>query len=944
MDNSQALVSVIIPAFNASGFIERTLVSVQEQTYKNLEIVVVDDGSSDRTGDLIRKFAASDERIVMISQQNAGVGVARNTGIAQARGDFIAPIDADDLWYPEKIASQMAVMKAGGESMGMVYCWSHLIDQNDGLLSFYPGTNVQGKVDDLLVFRNFMHSGSVPLFRAAALEKVGGYLTREMQDGAQGCEDWDLSVRVAERFEVGGVPRYLVGYREVVESMSRGSKGMARSYLKMMEGVRLRNTDLSENALRWSAGHFYVYLAQKSFKSRDPICVHWLIEAIRHDWASIFSPAIYRVLLGRILPGVWNRPTRPQQSGNVHREPGKGRLLTLWTVYHAIERSRVVRLRNHSDHGEVATVRALGSMLSMLGLSWKIWAGLVALGILVGLTEGLSISLFIPLIQKQMGTSISPGQFARLAELFQPIAPAYRNLAMAGAILAGILLKNALVYAYAVVSSRVNATVLHRLRARIIEQILSVSQQFLDRQNSGRLFNTLNNETWRAGAALSTVASILINVLVVAIFGVILLLISWQLTLITATVLVAISVTVQFLARRARSLGEAATEANSLLAERTMDLFGGLRLIRTFAREKYEQQRYGEASQRVRTTFTQMDKVSAMVSPMTEILNVALLISILLYALTGGRSLATGFVFLLLLYRLYPRVKQLDGDRVMLKSLAGAVHQVMALADSRSKTYIRSGDRRLATFDKAIVFEEVSFRYQAENSMALNGISCEIRSGQTTALVGPSGAGKSSIINLIVRFYDPTEGRITVDGEALCNLDLEWWRQSIAVVSQDVFLFNASIAENIGYGKVGASVAEIRAAAQRAHCLEFIEALPKGFQTIVGDRGILLSGGQRQRLALARAFIRKPLLLILDEATNALDTISEEAIRSALQEFGSEQSVLVVAHRLNTIENADHVIVLNQGKIEQEGTAQHLRTVPGLFQELYARQYVGQQE
>jgi ATP-binding cassette, subfamily B, bacterial MsbA len=217
-------------------------------------------------------------------------------------------------------------------------------------------------------------------------------------------------------------------------------------------------------------------------------------------------------------------------------------------------------------------------------------------------------------------------------------------------------------------------------------------------------------------------------------------------------------------------------------------------------------------------------------------------------------------------------------------------------------------------------------------------VTCSLNIGETTAFVGPSGAGKSSLISLICRFYDPSSGRLLVDGIPLLEFDLAWWRNQIAVVSQEIYLFNASVAENITYGKLDATHDELVEAARNAHAMEFIEELPDGFETILGDRGNRLSGGQRQRLALARAFIRDPQILILDEATNSLDLISEGVVQDALEQFGRNRTVLIVAHRISTIEHADKIIVLDSGNVVESGTVTQLLAAGGLFSRFYALQ------
>ena len=301
-------------------------------------------------------------------------------------------------------------------------------------------------------------------------------------------------------------------------------------------------------------------------------------------------------------------------------------------------------------------------------------------------------------------------------------------------------------------------------------------------------------------------------------------------------------------------------------------------------------------------------------------------------------QMAVSMTFLVLLYRLQPRIKQFDADRVALDALSASVEEVRSLLDESDKPYLRSGTRVLASIEKGIIFENVSFQYDSGKSAALKQVTCSINIGETTAFVGPSGAGKSSLISLICRFYDPSSGRLLIDGVPLPELDLAWWRSQIAVVSQEVYLFNASVAENIAYGKLDATREELVEAARKAHAMEFIEELPNGFETILGDQGIRLSGGQRQRLALARAFIRDPQILILDEATNSLDLISEGVVQDALEQFGRNRTVLIVAHRISTIEHADKIIVLDSGRVVESGTVPQLLAAGGLFSRFYALQ------
>ena len=466
-----------------------------------------------------------------------------------------------------------------------------------------------------------------------------------------------------------------------------------------------------------------------------------------------------------------------------------------------------------------------------------------------------------------------------------------------------------------------------------------MGQSYHDTHDSGKLLNTLATETWRVSSAFTVLASVIINICMTLILSILLLLISWKLTLITGCLLLLISQIIRHFTRQGKRLSAQATATNEILTQRMIETLGGLQLIRAFGRENQEQHRFALASSAVSKAFFKLDRISGLVHPLSEVLTVSLLVGILLTTamLTPGQ-MAVSMTFLVLLYRLQPRVKQFDADRVALDGLSASVEEVRSLLDESDKPYLRSGARVPASIEKEITFENVFFQYDSRKSAALSQVNCSINIGETTAFVGPSGAGKSSLISLICRFYDPSSGRLLIDGVPLPELNLAWWRSQIAVVSQQVYLFNASVAENIAYGKLDATREEIVEAARKAHAMEFIEKLPDGFETILGDQGIRLSGGQRQRLALARAFIRDPQILILDEATNSLDLISEGVVQDALAQFGRNRTVLIVAHRISTIEHADKIVVLDSGRVIESGTVTQLLAAGGLFSRFYALQ------
>jgi glycosyltransferase involved in cell wall biosynthesis len=309
----KSLVSVIIPAFNAAADIRQTLNSVLAQTYQAIEVIVVDDGSSDGTAAIVEEFVTRDARIQLVRQSNAGVGAARNAAIRSARGKYVAPLDADDLWFPEKLEKQVARMEQCGNETGLVYCWSKLISEAGEPVDVSHSNTLEGRLRHAMVLQNLLGNASVPLFRAAALEKVGLYLTRVEQEGAQGCEDWDLYLRIAEIFSIRVVPEYLVAYRQNSSGMSCNAEGMAASFAVTMRRVRQRNDNLPAATFRWSVGYFYLYLADKCYDSRDyPRCLRYLKEGVSANPVLLLKAGVYKTF----VKSVFNLGTRRTSKGS----------------------------------------------------------------------------------------------------------------------------------------------------------------------------------------------------------------------------------------------------------------------------------------------------------------------------------------------------------------------------------------------------------------------------------------------------------------------------------------------------------------------------------------------------------------------------------------------------------------------------------------------------
>lgn len=285
---NQPLISVIIPAYNAEEFIAQTIESVLSQTYQNIEILVVDDGSTDTTAEIVKSFAQKDKRITLLQQPNAGVAVARNLAYLHSKGEYIAPIDADDIWYPQNLEKQVECLTKSESFVGVAYSWSLDINE-EGLLTggFYNST-IEGSVHDALVYKYFIGNASSSLIRRACFEKVGGYNCKFKLENAQGCEDWELHLRIAQYYQFKVVPEYLVGYRQIASSMSCNYEAMAKGHSLIMEDVRRYHSKVPEKVYYWSSSNFHIYLAVKSNRNGNyRSTLFWLYQALKEDFLMV---------------------------------------------------------------------------------------------------------------------------------------------------------------------------------------------------------------------------------------------------------------------------------------------------------------------------------------------------------------------------------------------------------------------------------------------------------------------------------------------------------------------------------------------------------------------------------------------------------------------------------------------------------------------------------
>jgi subfamily B ATP-binding cassette protein MsbA len=550
--------------------------------------------------------------------------------------------------------------------------------------------------------------------------------------------------------------------------------------------------------------------------------------------------------------------------------------------------------------------------------------GLVALGSATAVTEGIGLGLFVPLFGSLEGPAAAAAPGGPLGTLldapFAHLAPEARVRAVLLTLFGLLLARNVLLVAHGALSAALVTRVAHELRSAAFAQVLRVEERWLERRDTGSWLNLLESQTWETAAALGTLVGGITRVCRIAVFGVALLVVSVPLTIAVGLVLGLVSAIVRLLARRADVLGRAETAAWERMAQRFAESLRTHRTIRVFGRERFEMTRLDAVSETERRIFRRLQTVQTFVAPAGEFLVATLMLALLWGHASVPGSLPSVLAFLAILYRLHPQVQQLDGTRVSLAAAAAPVGAVTALLDPAEKPLERLGGAPYAGLRDAIAFRDVTYTYDSRCAPAIDRASFVVRAGRTTAITGPSGSGKSTVVKLLLGLVHPGAGAIEIDGVPLDGIDLASWRARVALVGQDLPLFDATVAENVAYGLPGpVSDDAIRAAAVRADADAFIRALPEGYATRLGDDGARLSGGQRQRIALARALLRDPDVIVLDEATNAVDGVSAGLIDRTLAELGRGRTVVVVSHRAETIRRADDVVVLDAGRVVDAG-------------------------
>jgi ATP-binding cassette, subfamily B, bacterial MsbA len=582
--------------------------------------------------------------------------------------------------------------------------------------------------------------------------------------------------------------------------------------------------------------------------------------------------------------------------------------------------------------------------------------GTVGSSIVAAALDAFAFSLLIPFLNALFGTSqliplnkglITTVQQKTIGWLLEGRSEMGALLVVIAVITLTVVVKNVFIWVGGQLGASLQEHVTRDLRDAVYGHLTRLPLGYFTRTKAGHTIARVLSDTEQTKAVVTELITRTIqNAAQIVTTVVVLAMISWQLTVLSLVIAPLLTVALQPLLRRLRRGHRRLRNDYGEMASVLQEVIGGIRLVKSFRGEQYEERRFVEASGRYSAGMTRMSRISLLSGPLTEIIgtSIAVLVlwigarQVLLSRTLTGSDLIT---FMILVMRLLPPLKQLSQMPATAQQSLAAAERLFDVLDRPTEAQLDPGQTVVSQLRDGITFDRVSFAYDGEP--VLTDITFTANKGQIIALVGASGAGKSTLVDLIPRFYEPTAGRILLDDVDTREITLTSLRSLIGIVSQDTILFNDTVLNNIAYGASGRYTrAQVEAAARAANAHGFISELPDGYDTILGERGTRLSGGQRQRIAIARALLTDPPILILDEATSALDTESERLVQEAIERLLEGRTVFVIAHRLSTVHHADRILVLERGRIVERGSHQELIERRGAYHRLHALQFRGE--
>lgn len=552
---------------------------------------------------------------------------------------------------------------------------------------------------------------------------------------------------------------------------------------------------------------------------------------------------------------------------------------------------------------------------------------------------GLSIATFFMLV--------SAGLTAAFAAMIEPIIDDVlsgddlsRVWFLGGTILALFILRGLATYWHTIITNKIGQTIVSNIQTEMFSRFMMLDLKFFHQNPSGQLISRVVNDVSVMRAAVTDgITGFGKNLLTLVFLIGVMFYQDWFLSLIIFIIFPFTALFIAWVGRRLRKMSGRLQQDMAVLSDMLSQVFQGVRLVKAYGMEDYERKRAEGAINKVRDVVIKAVRINNLSTPVNESLVGLVVFGIIVY---GGYQVAQGnssagelLSFITAFSMSYEPMKRLAKLNSSFQMGLGAAERVFDMID-RPVEVLEVENPVIKTYDRPdITFDAVEFQYDGEEKRALNGISFTLHGGTVTALVGPSGSGKTTIMNMIPRFFDPTAGRILMDGDDLRSLSISNLRDHIALVSQDITIFDDTVWANIGYGRKGAYQDEIIRAAIAAEADDFIRRLPQGYDTRLGEEGMKLSGGQRQRIAIARAILRNAPILLLDEATSALDNEAERAIQATLAELQKGRTTLVIAHRLSTVQNADQILVLDQGRLVERGRHEDLIGYDGVYARIH---------